>query len=422
MAGDAASELPRTGIVKPRKTGPLEKWARGLVTHPSSMSNGPMTSLRSLLILALSAAPFTLAAPTPALAETLTVDAIFADADAAPQICLRDGEGQYLCTDLAPNAVGARDAAAGDLNADGDLDVVLAVGPDRPNLFCAGDGAGSFTCSPIGGLASTTGSIALGDMNGDGVLDVIAGNVTNQRNHVCLGDGAGGFDCGEISTATDETHDIAIGDVNGDGNADVLAANGGKPNRICLGDGTGEFNCAPIAADADDSYGVALGDLNGDGKLDAMFANVERLPGVDPQHNRACLGNGHGTFVCHDISPHAERSVRVALGDLDGDKDLDAVFANTNQQPNRACFNTGSGSFECHQIDSARFASSDVALVDLDGDKTLDVVFASSCHVGHRVEPNRACLNTGAGAFSCGDVSGDLTASSSVAVGAFAPF
>lgn len=375
-----------------------------------------------LLLLALPATPLTLATPTPALGETLSVDAVFSDNDAAPQLCLRDGDGQYLCTDLAQNASGARAVAVGDLNADADLDVVLAVGPDRPNLACYGDGAGSFTCGAIGSLPSTTASIAVGDLNGDGVSDAVFGNVTNQRNHVCLGDGAGAFDCSELSTATDESHGVAIGDVDGNGAADIVVANGGEPNRVCLGEGNGVFACAAIGADADDSLGVALGDLNGDGKLDAMFANVERLPGGDPQYNRACLGNGHGTFVCHDISTHAERSVGVALGDLDGDEDLDAVFANTNQQPNRACFNTGSGSFDCHRIDETGFASTDVALVDLNGDKALDVVFASGCHVGHRVEPNRACLNTGAGAFSCTDVSAALTASSGVAVGAFTPF
>ena len=62
-----------------------------------------------------------------------------------------------------------------------------------------------------------------------------------------------------------------------------------------------------------------------------------------------------------------------------------------------------------------------VARVDLTGDESLDAVFASACHVGHRIEPNRACLNSGAGGFRCADVSDDLTASTGVAAGSFTP-
>jgi hypothetical protein len=360
-------------------------------------------------------------APAQAAAGGLAVDLVFSDTGGRDQLCLRDGS-EYVCTDLAPEAAGSRAVAAGDVDGDGTLDVVLAIGPDKPNLLCRGDGAGSFACGAIGTLPSTTASVALGDLNGDGRLDAVFGNVTNQPNHVCLNDGQGGFACGLLAPETDESYGVAIGDVDGDGTGDVVVANGGEPNQVCLGDGAGAFTCAPVETAADDSLGVALGDVNGDGKLDAVFANLERLPHTGaPQQNRACLGDGRGGFTCHAMSPHTERSVAVALGDLDGDGDLDAVFANTNQQPNRLCTNDGSGRFTCDQIDGRELASSGVALVDLDGNGALDVVFASACDVEHRQEPNRACLNVGAGDFHCTNVTGDLTESSGVAAGTFLP-
>ena len=55
------------------------------------------------------------------------------------------------------------------------------------------------------------------------------------------------------------------------------------------------------------SQGVALGGLDGDGNLDAVFANVG-------QRNRVCLGAGAGGFTsCSDVSTDSNSSFGVAL-------------------------------------------------------------------------------------------------------------
>ena len=68
----------------------------------------------------------------------------------------------------------------------------------RPNLLfdrlragevCLGDGAGGFSCSALGWYGSDT---ALGDVDDDGDLDVVLANPWD-ADGVCLGDGAGNF-------------------------------------------------------------------------------------------------------------------------------------------------------------------------------------------------------------------------------------
>ena len=102
---------------------------------------------------------------------------------------------------------------------------------------------------------------------------------------------------------------------------------------------------------------VALGDVNGDGDLDAFVALYD-------QPTKVWLNDGNGNFSDSGQSLGGTNSEGLALGDLDGDGDLDAFSVN------RVWLNDGYGGFS----DSGQNVSSgrDVALGDLDGDGDLD--------------------------------------------------
>ena len=107
---------------------------------------------------------------------------------------------------------------------------------------------------------------------------------------------------------------------------------------------TGPFApCADVSTDTNGTFGVALGDVNGDTLLDAVFAELS-------DENRVCLGNGDGTFApCSDVSTDTNDSIGVALGDVNGDTLLDAVFSNLGQA-NRVCEGIGDGTFTCSDV------------------------------------------------------------------------
>ena len=87
---------------------------------------------------------------------------------------------------------------------------------------------------------------------------------------------------------------------------DVYFANYAAEARLCEG-GVGGFVCSNVSADTDATYGLALGDVNGDGDLDAAFANY-----LD--QNRVCLGDGSGGFTCTDVSDDARGDLWGGLG------------------------------------------------------------------------------------------------------------
>ena len=88
--------------------------------------------------------------------------------------------------------------------------------------------------------------------------------------------------------------------------------------------------------------GIAIGDLDGDGDLDLVFANGRHLPEKDLVFSN----DGWGTFSAkREIGDRADPSYGAALGDLDGDGDLDLVVANDVGAPSFVYLNDGHGNF-----------------------------------------------------------------------------
>ena len=157
-----------------------------------------------------------------------------------------------------------------------------------------------------------------------------------------------------------------------------------QPNTVWTNDGSGTFTNSGQVLGNSKSRSVALGDLDGDGDLDAMVANFN-------QPNTVWLGDGSGNF--HQLRPLAlgnSWSWSVALGDLDGDGDLDAMVAN-NGNHNTVWLGDGTGTFTNSGQELGNSYSLSVALGDLDGDGDLDAMVANGGWMGK--QPNTVWTN-----------------------------
>ena len=132
------------------------------------------------------------------------------------------------------------DVASGDLDADGDIDIVLAIEFEK-NMVLINDGNGRFSSLRVAGPARDSEDIALHDFDEDGDLDLIFVSEDDQINEYYLNDGNGKFTPHQIGLPVHGTSNaVAVLDVNEDGAPDLLIGNFGV-DRMLINDGTGNF-------------------------------------------------------------------------------------------------------------------------------------------------------------------------------------
>lgn len=228
--------------------------------------------------------------------------------------------------------------------------------PGQPDMLFRNDGGGRFTDvtaqAGVGGRGRGMGCLT-SDFDGDGLIDILVANDA-EANVLWRNRGDGTFEevAAEWGIAVngqgvpEANMGIACGDTDGDGAPDVFIthffgehttlwrAMGLGDGRLAFQDQTFEagvgIDSRPVTG-----WGIALADFDLDGHLDLVQTNghIRREPAqLYPYENPPVLwrnrGDGRFTNVTASAGPyflanHLGRG--LAVGDLDGDGDLDVV-------------------------------------------------------------------------------------------------
>ncbi|GGF10995.1 FG-GAP-like repeat-containing protein [Hymenobacter cavernae] len=294
-----------------------------------------------------------------------------------------NGSGSFSGTQEVSVGRGPSQVVLGDVDADGDLDLVTAnsrtIFPGTVSVRL-NNGAGIFSGSTEVAVGDTPHAVAFGDVDGDGDLDLLAANytagsnTTNSTVSVRLNNGLGSFTSGasEVSVGT-RPLSIAVGDVDNDGDLDFVTANSNTTTAsVRLNNGMGSFSGSTEVQVEFNPESIVLGDVDGDGDLD--FATANRASNVAS----VCINNGSGSFTSTQLlavgnSPHG-----VALSDIDGDGDLDLATANTGSNSVSVRRNLGNGNFQGNQEVNVGAGPFSLAFADMDSNGTLDLLTANS--------------------------------------------
>jgi hypothetical protein len=278
----------------------------------------------------------------------------------------------------------------GDLDGDGDLDLVLAKGRHTPILdrVLLNDGKGGFVASDLGPTADRTYTAALADLDGDGDLDVLTSNDRPDRKLVYLNDGRGRFTvAGTWGVPEWSTRNASVADLNGDSKVDVIAANRPGPSFACLNEGGGRFSKDCIRIPAASATSIVPGDFDKDGFIDLA------VPSRDGGQSHIYFNDGKAGFARMAPFGPADAAARVgAAADFNGDGSLDLVVGDEAAASMVVYLNDGRGRLTAvfTTADKARTPYA-IAAGDLNDDRRPDVV------LGYTAGPHSVFFNEGTG-------------------------
>jgi len=277
-----------------------------------------------------------------------------------------EATGQFFPTQLLGPQSNA-DVAMADFNHDGLLDVVVTdlVAGDKIWLNISGAQGISFTLAQT--LTRSGGhKVAVGDVEGDGDLDLLIANGSNESwLRGWLNNGQGNFTYASELAIEGDSVGLEMVDVDNDGDLDALSGTSSGKLQLYVNDGAGDF--LPKITSITPMYRLVVGDLDLDGDLDLFMLAVDGTAQV-------WFNDGQGNFSQGLKNPLLLLGGdMVALADFDGDDDLDALVGG---KPNRLWLNDGAGYFILAQSDlpdNGRDLTTDMALGDMNGDGTVDV-------------------------------------------------
>jgi hypothetical protein len=243
--------------------------------------------------------------------------------------------------------------ASGDVDGDGDLDIITAPGPGMGPQVKVFDGTTGLEIRSF--FAYNTGFnggvfVAAGDIDGDGSADIITGpddgTITSELKVFRGTNLAVIANFAPYGIGYNDGVRVAAGDVNGDGRVDIITGAADTPHvKVFHGQTKAEIASFIAFSPAILNSGVfvAAGDVNGDGAADIIAgAGANAAPQVRVFNGRT--GADLRSFFAYELN--FKGGVRVASGDVNGDGRADLTTSpGPGRSPQIKNFNGRNGAF-----------------------------------------------------------------------------
>ncbi len=284
---------------------------------------------------------------------------------------------------LSASGYAVFNALAGDINGDGNLDIVSSLGNGssaKTGIFL-GNGDGSFQDVILraaqGGIGDSPNGLTVADVNSDGKQDIIQVNDGYSASYngtiaINLGNGSGGYSSSTVITCSGRPSAVSTSDANNDGKIDLLITEANTGNvDLYLGNGDGSFKTKSIIGNTSSSFTnqIQAADLNSDGNVDIVASSKTG------NTMSVLMGNGDGTFKTRTNYAVGNAPSQIEIADIDSDGTQDIMISDVAL---RIFKGNGDGTFQNALIVSMSFDPGAALASDMNGDGYLDLVSIGS--------------------------------------------
>ncbi len=286
-------------------------------------------------------------------------------------ISLGNGDGTFQSRKTVLAALPATSTirlfSSGDLNKDGNLDLVVSDYDNGTVNLLFGNGDGTFLPVQTLGVAAGYYATKTADLNKDGNLDIITSELGGLFS-VFLGNGDGSFQNRVTVSGGASSYSLQVEDLNNDGNLDLITSNvASRTVSYVLGNGDGTFQSVRTIPADTDSYGLTIADFNSDGALDIVTASNSRGT------LSLSLGNGNGTFQARVTFVSSGGPFMPAAADLNGDGNMDLLSPDSSDDTISIFLGNGDGTFQSRITESTGDGPQTIAMGDLNKDGVIDL-------------------------------------------------
>jgi hypothetical protein len=288
---------------------------------------------------------------------------------------INSADGTLQTVQISPNSVLAPEAVRiGDLDGDGDNDVLAMSGDRELSWFANEDGLGTFgpELTVLRFPDAFLPGVQLADLDGDQDIDIAYADDIGPTVAWVENSSTGFLRVHESDFANTGPWKLVVADLDGDGDPDLLTSNLVTMSTVWLEnvDGRGTFEQRLIRS-GDEFAEIAPADFDGDGDLDLALGVAT---GISWHRNT----DGQGTFDEDGLlNLQYEDMIALHAEDFDGDGDVDilARVVVANEGPRAYLFDNadGRGGFsQPRPVDV--YAGGPTLTYDVDQDGDVDLV------------------------------------------------
>jgi Flp pilus assembly protein TadD len=238
------------------------------------------------------------------------LDIVLGASEGLPVVLRNNGDDTFLAIHPFAGITGVRGFAWADLDGDGNPDAAIIDGAGRLHVFM-NERQGQFRERPLPAGFPIVKAIAVADANNDGVLDLLVAQADGVILRISDKNEGESWDMAEIARVPDADRNLMgevrlhVADLDNNGALDLFLAptklaSGAAGALIWLGDDKGNF--VPLEHSAGPALVFDAADLKGDGKLDlvGLSADGEPVQGMN---------QGSKKYHWQIVRPHAVQAV-----------------------------------------------------------------------------------------------------------------